>query len=74
MEKLSIIDTCDALHIKSVVIHEEDYPSSFYSNVYPSTIPPTICRFVEVETISISAYITELPVEMSLLFLTSPSP
>ena len=63
------IERSDASQIKSLIIQQDKYDryEAYYSNDHLVIIPETICRLVAVETLTISACITELPVAISKL-------
>ena len=67
-QEFSVIEKCDASHIKSLIIEQYNYDR--YENspdLRLVIIPGTVSRLVAVETIKITAYITELPVCLSEL-------
>ena len=68
-QEFSVIEECDASHIKSLIIQPDNYDryNPSFSDELLVTIPETISRLVAVETIKINAFITELPVELSKL-------
>ena len=67
--QFSVIETCDASHIKSLIIQQEDYDRYEHRKVDERLviIPESISRLIAVETIKINACITELPVALSKL-------
>ena len=68
-QKISVIAECDATHIKSLIIQQDNYDRYIpgYSSDRLVIIPETISRLIAVETIKIHACITELPVALSKL-------
>ena len=68
-QEFSVLAKCDASHIKSLIIQQDKYDryQYYYSRDQLVIIPETISRFVAVETITINAFITELPVALSKL-------
>ena len=68
-QAFSVIETCDASHIKSLIIQQDNY-DRYVPRYYREElviIPETISRLVALETIKIDAYIEELPVALSKL-------
>ena len=67
-KEFSVIEKCDASHIKSLIIQQVDYNSyEYFSNFHLVIIPETISRFIAVETIKMDACIEKLPLALSRL-------
>ena len=68
-QALSVIEKCNASHVKSLIIQQDKYDRYEHSNVDGLfvIIPETISRLVALETITINACIRELPVALSKL-------
>ena len=68
-QEFSVIETCAASHIKSLIIQQDKYDRYEHRNVDGRfvIIPETISRLGAVETIKINACIEELPVALSKL-------
>ena len=68
-QEFSVIEKCDASHVKSLIIQQDKYDTYVpdYYTYHLVIIPETISRLVAVETIKINACITELPMAISKL-------
>ena len=69
-QEFSVIDSCDASHVKSLIIQQDNYDGNVPRSNDDSrlvVIPETISRLAAIETITINAYVEELPVALSKL-------
>ena len=68
-QAFSVIEQCDASRIKSLIIQQDKYDryEDLFSDSRLVIIPETISRLVALETITITACITELPVALTKL-------
>ena len=66
-QEFSVIEKCDASHIKLLIIEQVNYFRHREVDEQFVIIPETISRLVAVETIMINACIIELPVALAKL-------